>query len=236
MSSGRPDDSYYRDIEEEFSRRRGAAILLSPRDWALIGEWQSAGVPLRVVLQAIHNVFDAFDTRAPSGRRINSLSYCRQEVQALDELYRTLHSVEAGRPPDAPGGKEVTAASRHLGRLGRRLRVAMAGASAASRDSLVATLAITAAEIKALRQGVKDGSLEVHRLEERLGALEAGLTSAARGAIPADILIDLTRKAEKEMASVGGRMTAAARETTLRAHLSRLIREAAGIPRLTLFD
>src|SRR4029077_10459400 len=61
MRSGEAGDEYFRAVEEEFVRRRGAAMLLSPRDWSLIGEWQEAGVPLRVVLQAINNIFDAFE-------------------------------------------------------------------------------------------------------------------------------------------------------------------------------
>src|SRR3989454_7723003 len=103
MTPGEAADQYFGAIEEEFVRGRGAAMLLSPRDWSLIGEWKEAGVPLRVVLQGITNVFDSFAGRAPTGRRINSLSYCRQEVQVLHEIYRSLHAVEAGRP--APGGR-----------------------------------------------------------------------------------------------------------------------------------
>ena len=75
MSGREASVDYYRAIEEEFVRRRGAALLLSPRDWTLIGTWHEAGIPLRIVLQGIASVFDAFERRAPAGRRINSLSY-----------------------------------------------------------------------------------------------------------------------------------------------------------------
>ncbi|HXH27588.1 MAG TPA: hypothetical protein VNL37_00990, partial [Candidatus Polarisedimenticolia bacterium] len=65
--TGRDDEEpYFRAIEAEFVRRRGAAMLLSPRDWALMGTWHRSGVPLRVVLQAIGNVSDAFERRAPA--------------------------------------------------------------------------------------------------------------------------------------------------------------------------
>ena len=45
-------------------------MLLSPRDWSLIGEWIDIGVPLRVVLQAIDNIFDAFERRVPAGQTL----------------------------------------------------------------------------------------------------------------------------------------------------------------------
>ncbi len=63
MSEPGEAGDYYRAVEEEFLRRRGAPLLLSPRDWALIGDWQAAGIPLRIVLQGIANVFDAFERR-----------------------------------------------------------------------------------------------------------------------------------------------------------------------------
>src|SRR5205809_13693 len=48
MTSQHENAAYYRAVEEAFVRRRGAAMLLSPRDWSLIGEWIDVGVPLRV--------------------------------------------------------------------------------------------------------------------------------------------------------------------------------------------
>jgi hypothetical protein len=229
-------DAYYRAVEEEFVRRRGAAMLLSPRDWSLIGEWKEAGVPLRVVLQAINNIFDAFERRAPEGRRINSLSYCRQEVLALHDLYRTLRAVEAGRPqgPDEAAGR--SAAVRHLGRLARQIRVSMAGASEARRDRLVASLARVGAELKHVRKEIRDGLLEPRALEDRLRALDEDLLEAVRASLPAAEVASLEETAARTLVPAGGRMSAEARERTRLAHEARLLREAAGLPRLTLFD
>jgi len=227
-------DEYFRAIEEAFVRRRGAAMLLSPRDWALIGEWREAGIPLRLVLQAIDNVFDAFDRRAPSGRRINSLSYCRQEVVALGDLYRILHAAEAGRPE---GTEDVGAAARkHLVRLARRVREGMTAASAAGRDRLVASLATVAAELKRLRREIKEGSADPRRLEERLRAFDDELLAAAGESLGAEELADLEAAAERALGAAGERMTAAARERTRRSAVAALVRQRTALPRLTLFD
>jgi hypothetical protein len=38
--------NYFTEIEERFQQRRGAALLLSTIDWALIETWRDAGIPL----------------------------------------------------------------------------------------------------------------------------------------------------------------------------------------------
>jgi len=236
MTSSEGDETYYRAVEELFVRRRGAAMLLSPRDWTLIGEWKDAGVPLRVVLQAIDNIFDAFERRATAGRRINSLSYCRQEVLALHDLYRALHAAEAGRPSSAEAAAGGAAAARHLGRLARRVRAAMGGASEAGRDRLVGCLARVAAELKQLRREVKGGVQDPRLLEERLRRFDEDLLAVARGSIAASELDALERAADLALGRAGDRMTRDARERTRRTALAALLRQVAGLPRLTLFD
>lgn len=237
MTKGAPaDDEYFRAVEEEFARRRGAALILSPRDWGLIGEWKDAGIPLRVVLQAIHNVFDAFERRAPAGRRINSLSYCRQEVMALHDLYRTLHAVEAGRPRPADDAAGIGAVARHLGRLARRVRASMALASEARRDPLVACLARLASEIKRLRKEIKQGAFVPRLLEERLRGFDEEMLEAARASLGPAELDALQAASDSPLGRAADRMAPEAREHTRRARLAKHLRETTSLPRLTLFD
>lgn len=236
MTGDNPADPYYQAIEEQFVRRRGAAMLLSPRDWSLIGEWKDAGIPLRIVLQAIENVFDAFARRAPAGRRINSLSYCRQEVLVLHDLYRALHAADAGRPEATDVAHARTAAALHLGRLARRVRAALALASQAGRDALVAVLARVAAELKLMRREIKKGGLDPSGLEDRLRLFDEDLLSTARLSIPETDRASLERAADRALGAHGDRMTPEARERTRQVLLASLVRETASLPRLTLFD
>jgi len=234
MTPAAKEDEYLRAIEEAFVRRRGAAMLLSPRDWALMQEWKELGVPLRLVLQAIDNIFDSFERRAPAGRRINSLSYCRQEVVALHDLYRILHATEAGRP--GPKEEAGVAAARHLGRLSRRVRASMGAASEAKRDDLVSCLARVAAELKRLRREIKEGAADPRRLEDRLREMDGDLLTAAERSLSPDDLAALRQGADRALGPAGDRMTPAARERTRGMALGALVRHAAGLPRLTLFD
>ncbi len=229
-------DPYYRAIEEEFLRRRGAPLLLSPRDWSLIGEWKAAGIPLRVVLQGVANVFEAWSRRAPAGRRINSLSYCRQEVLALHTIDLGLRAAGAGRPATGETEGAGRAVARHLGRLHRGLRAAMATASEAGRDLLVGALAEAAADVQRIRKELKIGAFRLEELEDRLRRLDETVVAAAGRSLPAATLASAEASIERSIAVSAVGMGAAALEATRRVALARAVRAACALPRLTLFE
>ena len=81
--------NYFTEIEERFQQRRGAILLLSTLDWALIEMWRDAGIPLEAALRGIDNAFDKYETRQKRGRmrKINGLAWCSQAVmEAAEEL------------------------------------------------------------------------------------------------------------------------------------------------------
>ncbi len=246
MSGPDPEDEYFRSIEAEFLRRRGAPLLLSPRDWALVGEWRDLAIPQRLVIQAIGNVFDVFDRRPVKipGRRINGLAYCRQEVLTLFELYCMLHAVESGRPASGQGTDAASTAPiasatpviRHLGRLARQVGGAMRAASAAGRDALVPRLAKLAAEIKVVKHDLRDGTPTGASLESLLAGLDAALLDAIRETLPERDLQAIETEAATRLRDERARMTPPAWEATRAALVARLLRQNAGVPRLTLFD
>jgi hypothetical protein len=79
--------NYFTEIEEEFVKRRGSHMLVSPLDWTLIETWKRRGIPLHVVLRGINSSFDGYDQRLNRGRKVNSLFFCQQEVEALYQEY-----------------------------------------------------------------------------------------------------------------------------------------------------
>jgi hypothetical protein len=62
-------------------------MLVSPLDWTLIETWKRRGIPLHVVLRGINSSFDGYDQRLNRGRKVNSLFFCQQEVEALFQEY-----------------------------------------------------------------------------------------------------------------------------------------------------
>src|SRR5262245_18769638 len=79
--------NYFTEIEEEFVKRRGSHMLVSPLDWTLIETWKRRGIPLHIVLRGINSSFDGYDHRFNRGRKVNSLFFCQQEVEALFQEY-----------------------------------------------------------------------------------------------------------------------------------------------------
>jgi hypothetical protein len=228
--------AYFRAIEEEFARHRGAPMLLSPRDWSLVGEWHQAHIPLWLVLQGMQNVFNAFARRGPQPRRINSLSYCRQEIETLFDLYRALRAAEAGRPRPEGGEQTGRLVSRHIGRLIRRLREAMARASAAGHDSLVGSLASAAAEIKRLRKDSKSGAIPPDQLEDLLRQVDSAALEGARASLTAEESAWLEAETERRVVEQKDRMTSEGYAATRQAIHSSLLRQQRHMPRLSLFD
>ncbi len=79
--------NYFTEIEEEFVKRRGSHMLISPLDWTLIETWKQRGIPLHIVLRGINSSFDGYNQRLNRGRKVNSLFFCQQEVEALFQEY-----------------------------------------------------------------------------------------------------------------------------------------------------
>jgi hypothetical protein len=95
-------DEYFARIERQFGLRRGGQLVLSPRDWQRIERWQEQGIPLTVVLQGINRAFDQFDAAGGRGRRINSLSYCEQQINDVWDETRELAAAAGDNDTEAP--------------------------------------------------------------------------------------------------------------------------------------
>jgi len=90
-------EPYFRGIASLFLALRGAPFSLSPADVYLISAWESAGIPLPVVLEGIENSF----ALKPGGSRvtgkIRTLSFCRPAVEKAFARHRDRRT-GGGRP------------------------------------------------------------------------------------------------------------------------------------------
>ena len=110
--------NYFTEIEDRFQQRRGALLLLSPLDWALIETWREAGIPLEAALRGIDAAFDKYEARQKRARmrKINGLAWC---AQAVMEAAEELREAAAGTAPAATGtaresGFEQVRVAAHL--------------------------------------------------------------------------------------------------------------------------
>jgi len=61
--------NYFTEIEEYFWKKRGAHLLVSPLDWAIMEAWQKAGVPLEAALKGIDKAFESYQrSRGGAGK------------------------------------------------------------------------------------------------------------------------------------------------------------------------
>ncbi|MGH9936344.1 MAG: hypothetical protein ACREAM_08860 [Blastocatellia bacterium] len=108
--------NYFTEIEEEFVKRRGSHMLVSPLDWTLIETWKQRGIPLYIVLRGINSSFDGYDQRLNRGRKVNSLFFCQQEVEALfqehvESRVGAVHGSGNGAPQNGNGDSQFTPAA-----------------------------------------------------------------------------------------------------------------------------
>ena len=103
--------NYFTEIEEYFWRKRGAHLLVSPLDWAIVETWQKAGVPLDAVLRGIDTAFESYQRSRRAGRPLKSLAYCVDAV--LDAAAQQAEAAAGTGPVVARSGGASDQFSRH---------------------------------------------------------------------------------------------------------------------------
>ncbi|HEX8148970.1 MAG TPA: hypothetical protein VF591_17430 [Pyrinomonadaceae bacterium] len=245
--------NYYTEIEDTFVRRRGKHLLLGSLDWALMTTWKEMGVPLHVVLRGIEKSFDSYESK-PRKRTVKTLFYCQEEVEAQFAEWlesQTGAHAPAGEP-SAEGGaadavdkvdeggrglpfpREVIAA--HLADCVGQTARALEKRSAAGEDAVTEALARAAVRLRELSEDFERAARpDAELLESSLADLEALLDRALRTALPDEEVEAARSSAAEQLRPYKARMERATYEQTLDNLLAKSLREAAGVPRLSLF-
>src|SRR5271163_1599015 len=97
--------NYFTEIEEYFWKKRGAHLLVSPLDWAIMETWQKAGVPLEAVLRGIDRAAESYGrSRRGAGKSMKTLAYC---TDAVLEAAEEMNAAAAGAAPRTARGAAV---------------------------------------------------------------------------------------------------------------------------------
>ncbi len=210
--------NYFTEIEDHFVRTRGAGLLFSPLDWALIETWKNAGVPLEAVLRGIDIAFEKWRSRPTRARiqKVNSLAYCTQavmvEAQAMAETAPVAR--KSAKPPF-----EIADVRAFIARNVGALNKAGQGDIAASLESL---------DIDALYA-------DLEQLEQRLTAIEEKMIATLRASASAEALFAARRALDLDLKPYRGKMTADQIAMLEKQFLERRLLESANLPRLSLF-
>jgi len=227
--------NYFTEIEERFQQRRGALLLLSTLDWALIETWRDAGIPLDAVLRGIDAAFDKYEARQKRGRmrRINGLAWCAQAVMEAAEDLREAAAGTATTSTEArESGFEHERVAAHLEAAAAALDAAAVAPEACSATAV--RLRELAAETRArAHENAADHDLEA--LERTLTVLEEKLFAALTAAAPEDLLVGLKEHAARELAPYRSRMGAVQLRQVERQFVQKQLLVHYDLPRLSLF-
>jgi hypothetical protein len=228
--------NYFTEIEEYFWKKRGAHLLVSPLDWAIMETWQKAGVPLEAVLKGIDRAFESYArSRRGAGRPLKSLAYCTDAVlEAAEEMQEAAAggAPKNGRRPAEPFSREELRAYFE--------KNAAQVAKAAEKSGMSAGLAARLAEVaRSLESSMilleAPGTLDLEDLERRLTVLDEKVQSALTGFATEELLLRLRREVDSQLASYRRKMKAEQLALVERQYMQKRLLDEFGLRRLSLF-
>jgi hypothetical protein len=231
--------NYFTEIEEYFWRKRGAHLLVSPLDWAIVETWQSAGIPLDAVLRGIDSAFESYQrSRRGAGRPLKSLAYC---VDAVLEAATEKQESSAGAGPQPKrNAKQAEPFSREelrafLGRNIEKLEQAAQRLKPADAELVrrIAQARATLSDLVPLVDSPAD--LDLENLERCLSAVEQKLTAALLSAADQQILVSIHTDLDRQLSPYRRRMSAEQLGQLERQYTQKRLLEQFGLPRLSLF-
>ncbi|HXZ11510.1 MAG TPA: hypothetical protein VEG64_03875 [Candidatus Sulfotelmatobacter sp.] len=236
--------NYFTEIEEYFWRKRGAHLLVSPVDWAIVETWQKAGIPLGAVLKGIDRAFESWQRskRGAAGGQLKSLAYC---VDAVLEAAADAQEAAAGAGPEVvrarPAGEPFSRAElrNYFERNAARLRTAaekLRHSGQAGANSLASRFEETSARLEeALTLLDSPSKLDLEDLERRLTVLEEKLAAALLSEAGEDTLVGIRRELDRSLAPYRRKMSAEQLAQLERQFIQKRLFEQYEIPRLSLF-
>jgi hypothetical protein len=245
--------NYFTEIEERFQQRRGALLLLSTLDWALIETWREAGIPLDAVLRGIDAAFDKYEARQKKARmrKINGLAWCAQAVmEAAEELREAAAGTANPTTEPRESGFEHDRIAAHLEAAAVALDAATVAheACAATATRLRQLAAAVRGATKAAGEGTAASGKDIaasgddiaaaknlEDLERHITVLEEKLFAALTAAAPEDLLVRLKEHAARELAPYRAKMGAVQLRQVEHQFVQKQLLVTYNLPRLSLF-
>ena len=232
--------NYFTEIEEYFWKKRGARILVSPLDWAILETWQKAGIPLEAVLKGIDRAFESFSRsrRAAGGRQLKSLGYCVDAVldaaaEAREAAVGSGPEVKHERPRSEPFSREEL--RKFFERNAARLRAASAK-HRGNHAALGARFEDAARRLEELSPLLDSpAALDLEDLERRLTVLEEKLSASLAADAAEETLLEIRREMDRQLAPYRRKMSAEQLAQLERQYTQKRLFERFDVPRLSLF-
>ena len=230
--------NYFTEIEEYFWKKRGAHLLVSPLDWAIMEAWQKAGVPLDAALKGIDKAFESYQrSRRGAGKALKSLAYCTDAV--LEAAEEQLEAA-AGNGPKSGSAASAEAFSREELKAYFARNVGKLTQAARKNDAGHPELAARLTEIaKSLEASVTlldaRGKLNLEDLERRLTILDEKMHATLTSHAPEEMLLKIRREVDGQLAAYRRKMKAEQLALIEKQYVQKRLLEEFGLPRLSLF-
>jgi hypothetical protein len=229
--------SYFTEIEEHFWKRRGAHLLVSPLDWAIMETWQKAGVPLDAAIKGIDAAFESYQrSRRGAGKALKSLAYC---TDAVLEAAQEQQEAAAGAQPAAkahakePFSREELRA--YLQRNAEMLRKA-AGLRKETRAGLGDFLRGAAEKLCSAETLLEaPGALDLEDMERRLTILDEKIHAALLTHASEELLLKIRREVDSQLATYRRKMKAEQLALVEKQYSQKRLLIEFQLPRLSLY-
>jgi len=230
--------NYFTEIEEYFWKKRGAHLLVSPLDWAIMETWQKAGVPLEAVLTGIDRAFESYGrSRRGAGKLLKSLAYCTDAV--LEAAEEKLEAA-AGSSPATGRSKTCQAFSRDALKTYFGKNVARLVKAGEKENAANAELAARLREIAAALTGCAvlleaPAAIDFEDLERRLTVLDEKLYATLTTHASEECTLKIRREMDRQLAPYRRQMKAEQLALIEKQYLQKRLLEEFGLPRLSLY-
>jgi len=229
--------NYFTEIEEYFWKKRGAHLLVSPLDWAIMEAWQKAGVPLDAALKGIDKAVESYQrSRRGAGKPLKSLAYCTDAVlEAAEEQQESA----AGAQPNAKKAATELFSRDELGVFLRKNIASLEKAAervAEAQPELIPLLKKAAESlVSSLELLNAPGTLDLEDLERRMTVLDekihAGLLSHARE----ELMLRIRREVDSQLTAYRRKMKAEQLALVEKQYLQKRLLEEYRLPRMSLY-
>ena len=229
--------NYFTEIEEYFWKKRGAHLLVSPLDWAIMETWQKAGIPLEAVLKGIDRAFESYGrSRRGAGKPLKSLAYCTDAI--LDAVEESQEAAAGSAPKNGRAVVEPFSRGELRAYFAKNAeQIVKAGEKhRAAHPELADRFREIAQSVDAMLPLLDTpGTLDVEDLERRLTILDEKLQAALTSHASEDLMFRIRREVDSQLAMYRRKMKAEQIALVERQYSQKRLLEEFGLPRLSLY-
>jgi hypothetical protein len=229
--------NYFTEIEEYFWKKRGAHLLVSPLDWAIMETWQRAGVPLEAALKGIDRAFESYGrSRRGAGRPLKSLAYCTDAVLQVAE--EGLEAAAGSAPKNGREAKDAFPREELKAYLAKNAASVAAATerNARHRPEMAARLAEIAESVKASSLLLDSPArVDLEDLERRLTVLDDKISALLMTHATEDLMLRIRREVDGQLSAYRRKMKAEQLALVEKKYTQKRLLEEFGLPRLSLY-